>query len=1495
MYVRPTSFIAAFGARFGVILLIFCLATAVHGATWTWNGGGGANGNWNNSANWGGAGIPASGDTLVFQGVTGLNSTNNIAGLTLNQIRFNTGGFNISGDTFTLTNSIMATNTSGANTIAISITLATTNVLVAVSNGVTLTISGTLSGSVGVTKSGSGTLTYQAGGSNPYTGTTLVSGGTLQLNVSGVTAFEGPLEIGDGSGTGAPVVQNLQSIEMADIGPVTINENGTLNLNNFSDDINQNITLAGGTIETGSGTLFLPANTTITSSNGSESVISGNLLDGSGTLTIQGNSGLILVVANVSGSAGITQNGGVFTYWSGANTYSGNYTDNSSGYLDLVSSQALGNPTNTLTLNGQAWVAIGGGINITNNSVTLNSSYPAGALYSYISTNTWTANFVLDQACTIEVFTNCGLNLIGPISGTGGITKYFPGELTFSGTVANSYSGTTTVAGGTMFLGKPELSPAIPGPLVLDTNTTVTLLNNFQIYNPGVPVTIYDSASLNLAGFDEWVGPITMQGAQIASGGGIMFFSGNITVNASTVAQSIISGNLEIWNGTYSITNSGHNFSPDLAIPAAISSGGSGTPGLVKDGGGEVSLGGANSFTGPITINAGDIWATTSSALGNTNMPVTVNNGGTLFLFGSGLDFGLKPLVLNGTGYAFGALLGNGSSSWEGNVTLASTSQIYGFSGSSLTLAGPISGPGGLTEAGPGTLVLGGSGANSYSGTTLVNNGSTLVLSNTASAGGAVPGNLDIYGTVQLAESYQIADTSSVTVENTGQFLSGAFDSLIDRLQGSGVYNFGTLGYVLVGLNNGTSEFDGTFTGTGYGPGYTVGKTGSGTFTIGGNSTYTAGITHAFEGKLVVNGFQSAIPVVVESGTTLAGSGTVGAITDYGTVSPGNSVGILNSANASLSSSGDFSVELTGPNPGPGGYSQLNVSGTVGLTNTLLTVVPAFTTATAVATGQQFAIINNNLSDPVAGTFNGLAEGAAVNAGAYSFTISYAGGSGNDVVLTVANVPSAVTAAAVSAGNGSHVIDPNDCNNLYLTVTNLSGSAMNNVTATLSTTTEDVLITQPYSDYPNIASGGQGTNNAPFQISTLPGFECGSDIDLQLIVSSSIGSFIIPFSITSGGPAQVPFRYDVNNATPLPLNGTVDSTNYVSDYVGFPLEKVAVSLWISNSIDSDLTNISLIAPDGTTVLLSSRNGGAGQNYGVAASPDSSRTTFDDAAATPVTTGTAPFEGTFIPQSPLSALTNDPVPNGPWHLHIANTSSSGALEAWSLFLYPPGCADGGSSCDLCQASIVDAVTLASPVQTNRWFRDDVVSAGGAPKTWAGFGGLGTSYHYNAYTFTNTSGADACVTVELQSTNDVMAATYLTGYNPTAIANNFLGDAGISTAQADDGVTTYSTEIPNGMTFVVVVNEVTQNSGTQPYTLSLSGLPCPAPTLDIQPVQPKRVHLSWPTWAGGYLLQSIRSLPATKWNDVTNEPMTLFNDFNVTNTLDPTNRFYRLEKP
>jgi autotransporter-associated beta strand protein len=1004
-------------------------------ATWSWSGGGGANAYWNNSANWGFAGIPANGDTVVFPASQpDLLNTNNIAGLTLNQIRFvgAGGGYDIRGDAFTLTNSIIATNTTGANIIENNITLATADVMMVVSNGVNLTLDGTLSGSVGVNKAGLGTLTYQnATGNNIYTGNTLVSGGTLQLNVYGATAISGPLEIGDGTGASSPMVQDLQTEEMYGTGPITINLNGTLNLNNFNEpyNINPSLTLSGGTIETGTGTLTLSANTTITITN-DDSYINGNLNTGSGTLTIQGNDHYLGVYATVSGSANIVQTN-TYTDWTSANTYTGNYTANGIGYVDLVNSIALGNTNNTLTLNGQTWVAIAGSINITNQSLTVNSTYSDGAIYVYGNTNSWQANFTLGAACTIELFTNCALNLNGPIGGSGGFTTIGPGTLTLSGSVANSYAGLTTVNEGELDLNKSGFSGAIPsfGPgLVIGDgihNDTVRCLNNYQIWSVVTPVTINSSGVLDVNGYTDEAAPLTLNGGQITTGSaghfGLNSANGAVTV---LPAAATISGNVFLDGGVVITNYSGAS----LDIPASIS----GSYGITFAGAGSDYLETSNSYTGLTVVQQGCLlWAENAWALGSTNSGTVVSNGASLVLPGN-VGITNESLTLNGPGVSsiWGALDAENDSGltsvWAGPITLNADSTIMPYeSGVVLSLLGPISGPGGVivgnSGGSVGTLNFEGTTANTYAGLTTVSSG-TLVLDKTVGTK-AVPGNLVVSGAssvVRLGNTEQLgnslANPTDVLVTNGGLFDFASFADYINTLHGNGTVNFGVNGFLLIGGNNGTSEFDGPLTGTGFAGGYTVGKYGTGTFTLTGNNTFTAGATHVFSpGKLVVNGSQPQVPAIVDSGATLGGSGTVGTIAANGIISPGNSPGILNSSNVNFSSTGNFTVELTGPNPGLGGYDQLNVTGTVSLASATLTVIPNFTTPVSI--GQQFVIINNDGVDPVSGTFNGLANDALFTAGGYTFRINYAGGSGNDVVLTLWGVPgNTVTLNAVSQG-----------------------------------------------------------------------------------------------------------------------------------------------------------------------------------------------------------------------------------------------------------------------------------------------------------------------------------------------------------------------------------------------------------------------------------------------------------------------------------------------
>src|SRR4029077_4912461 len=72
-----------------------------------------------------------------------------------------------------------------------------------------------------------------------------------------------------------------------------------------------------------------------------------------------------------------------------------------------------------------------------------------------------------------------------------------------------------------------------------------------------------------------------------------------------------------------------------------------------------------------------------------------------------------------------------------------------------------------------------------------------------------------------------------------------------------------------------------------------------------------------------------------------------------------------------------------------------------------------------------FMIIANDGVDPVVGAFAGLPEGATVTASGKPFRISYAGGTGNDVVLTALTPPNTPPSNLVLNASAS-IINEND-------------------------------------------------------------------------------------------------------------------------------------------------------------------------------------------------------------------------------------------------------------------------------------------------------------------------------------------------------------------------------------------------------------------------------------------------------------------------------------
>lgn len=127
--------------------------------------------------------------------------------------------------------------------------------------------------------------------------------------------------------------------------------------------------------------------------------------------------------------------------------------------------------------------------------------------------------------------------------------------------------------------------------------------------------------------------------------------------------------------------------------------------------------------------------------------------------------------------------------------------------------------------------------------------------------------------------------------------------------------------------------------------------------------------------------------------------------------------------------------------------------------------------------------------------------------------------------------------------------------------------------------------------------------------------------------------------IDSAGPNTVQSVIEVD----LPASATVD--------------KIMIRVDIQHSWDSDLI-ITLIAPDGTSVVLANRNGGSRDDF--------SGTIFTADAAVSLSAGSPPFRGTFKPVGDLQSIQGKDA-TGTWMLSIEDKANldGGSLNGWSI--------------------------------------------------------------------------------------------------------------------------------------------------------------------------------------------------------------------------------------
>ncbi|ECI3717339.1 AIDA autotransporter-like protein ShdA [Salmonella enterica subsp. enterica] len=831
-----------------------------------------------------------------------------------------------------------------------------------------------------LTKTGAGTLILNA--ENTYTGGTTISDGTLVAN----------------------------NVEALGTGNVT--DNATLELNTGGDFDNA-ISGSGQVVKSGDETLTLSGANSYT---GGTTISGGTLVAtnvealGSGDVTdnatLELNTGGTFDNA-ISGSGQVVKSGDKTLTLSGANSYTGGTTI-SGGTLVVSNVEALGsgdvtdNATLELNTGGDFDNAISGSGQVVKSggdTLTLsgNNSYTGGTL---ISGGTLVANNVealgtgdVTNNATLEL--NTGGDFDNAISGSGQVVKSGDKTLTLSG--ANSYSGATTISGGTLIAthvnalgtgaidnrasllldasgqftvtdlttesgGNTEIgagSTLQATTLTQKSDSTLTINLNSNTVDP----VIHAASQVSLAGTLDITGVGDVLDSDPASTDDLDTFT--LIASDKTIAGDFekltvagmdadladfitVDGRIDdtgkqyelttalTWyadrddavtdaHGTFNLTNADGSFAVntvlenvDATLDPASATGWDGTS-LIKQGAGTLILNAENTYTGGTTISGGTLVATNVDALGSGDVTddatLELNTGGTFdnAISGSGqvVKSGDETLTLSGANsYSGGTLISDGTLV-ASNVDALGSGDVTNNATLEMNTGGDfinnIGGTGRVEKSGDDTLTL--SGSNTYTGGTLISDG-TLVASNVEALG---TGDVTNNATLELntGGTFDNAISGSGQVEKSGDdvlTLSGANSysggTLISdgTLVASNVEALGTgdvTDDATLELNTG-GDFINNIGGTGR-----VEKSGDDKLTLSSSNTYTGG-------TLISSG------TLVASNVEALGTGDV---TDNATLelNTGGTFDNAISGSGQVVKSGDKTLTLSGSNTYTGG------------------------------------------------------------------------------------------------------------------------------------------------------------------------------------------------------------------------------------------------------------------------------------------------------------------------------------------------------------------------------------------------------------------------------------------------------------------------------------------------------------------------------------------------------------------------------------------------
>jgi fibronectin-binding autotransporter adhesin len=737
---------------------------------------------------------------------------------------------------------------------------------------------GALSGLGGLTKTGTGTFTLT--GTSNFLGTTTISGGTLQIGNNTTT----------GAINGGPIVNNASlvfnrsnnidsNVAISGTGSLTKQGAGTLTLL-ASNTYSGGTTVSAGILQLGSGSttgslgtggVTISSGATLQSNSSATQTIAGALA-GNGSLVQQGTGTTILSAAanGYSGTAqifagtlqldsttalgtGAVQMRGGSLHLASAGTY-GNNINSFTADGNVVSTAASSTVTLTGQIGGAGTLRLAPGTGSTLDIASSSASAGAttriivqsgtvraqngvlGLLLTQTDTQTQVdTGAVLDFNTRLSSIAN--LTGAGTILNAGSTTTLRNGTFSgaFNGTQSLATTGTISLSGNSSFSGTTTVQS---GTLTIGSNTALgnstggtTVASGATLQFSGTPLTIGDALTISGTG-NGGIGAIRVAPLG-ASGNEATSLTGGVTLAADstiTVADrnllSFNTGGIALGSSTLTFASEGTGNS-SIFVNSAIS----GTGGLVKTGSGLLRLNGNNGFTGPLTINGGDVVLASGTALADT-VAVSMATGARLFVSST---------------ETIGSLAGAGTVSFE-NASVLTT----GGNNASTTFAGIFNGTGNLTKTGTGTFTL--TGTSSFAGLTTVSGG-TLQIGDGGTAGAIGSGQIVTNANLAFNRSDALAITNAISGFGTLTKLGAGTLTL----SGANSYSGGTT------ISAGTLVLDQVAGGT-------IGAAGTGTITLENNSALLSNVTGTLANRINITSTTSA-SIGAAAGTTLALSG----------------------------------------------------------------------------------------------------------------------------------------------------------------------------------------------------------------------------------------------------------------------------------------------------------------------------------------------------------------------------------------------------------------------------------------------------------------------------------------------------------------------------------------------------------------------------------------------------------------------------------------------